>query len=175
MPPWQWCPRGGAWRLSLFEWLPVLPLSSGEGCFLEGHTRDRHPCRWSKQHGHLGLTAQAQVVFAHGTEAALQPPHLPEGQNAVVGFTSGFFYTETLFLWEDGVAQLTTATCWGLASHVSSLPCALPASEHPPDTSCHIGAPYRRISGPRSSRWPRLSPSAARSSPVPLSAPKSRL
>lgn len=36
--------------------------------FLEGHMTDGHPCR------------SAQVMFARGTEAALQPPHLLEGQ-----------------------------------------------------------------------------------------------
>lgn len=48
-------------------------------------------------------------------------------RDRLIGFTSIFFHGETLILWEEGVAQLITIACWGLASHVSSLPGALPS------------------------------------------------
>lgn len=32
----------------------------------------------------LGFTAQDQVMFVHGTEAALQPPHLLRGEGGGV-------------------------------------------------------------------------------------------
>lgn len=70
-------------------------------------------------------------MFAHGIEAALQPPHLLGEQIASVGFYFHFFHGETLILWEEGGAQFVTAACWGLASHVSSVPGALPPPPHP--------------------------------------------